>query len=141
MPQYNSPTLITSLLAADIVLVWSTSNAANRTITFSNLVASVNALLPKTDIVTIITGNTTLSNAYQFVVCNSGGTFTITLPKASDNPGLKFRIGNKGAGLVTVQRTGGDVIAASGSSGTSVTISQYNTYDFESDGVDTWFRR
>lgn len=140
MPQYNGYDLITELLAADLVLVWQDSSGSNRTITFEDLVTSVNNLLPKVDVVTIIASNTTLDATYQFVVCNSGGTFTITLPDASDNPGLRFRIGNKGAGTVTVQRTGSDVVAAGGAAGASTTITQYNTYDFESDGVNTWFR-
>lgn len=140
MPQYNTPAPITVLDAADIVLVWDTSAVANRTITFTNLVKSVNALLTKSDTVSIIASNTTLDNTYQFVVCNSGGAFTITLPDASDNPGLRFRIANKGAGTVTVQRTGGDVVSSGGASGASTTVAQYHAYDFESDGVDTWFR-
>lgn len=140
MPQYNAPALVTSLDAADIVLVWDTSAGANRTITFANLVESVNALLSKVDSVSIIASNTTLDDTYQFVVCNSGGAFTITLPDASDNPGLSFRIANRGAGTVTVQSTGSDVIAAAGASAATTTVTQYHTYDFESDGVSTWFR-
>ncbi len=140
MPQYNGPTLVSEALAADIVLFWKTSVAGNRTILFSDLVTSVEALLSKVDSVSVISANTTLDDTYQFVVCNSAGTFTITLPLASDNPGLRFRIGNKGAGTVTVQRTAADVIAAGGVAGASTTITQYNTYDFESDGVTVWFR-
>jgi hypothetical protein len=140
MPQYNGPALITELLAADIILVWQDSSAANKTIEFSDLVTSVQALLSKEDTVNILSSNTTLDDSYQFVVCNSGGTFTIVLPDASDNPGLKFGISNKGAGTVTVQRTGGDVIAAGGAVGATTTVTQYNSYTFQSDGVDSWFR-
>ncbi len=140
MPQYNSYGLINELLADDIILVWEDASSSNKNITFEDLVTSVNALLPKVDNVSIIAGNTTLDDSYQFVVCNSGGTFNITLPDASDNPGLRFRIGNKGVGTVTVQRTGGDTIAADGAAGSSTDIEQYFTYDFESDGVDTWFK-
>jgi hypothetical protein len=140
MSQYNLYAFITQLLAADSILVWQDSSGLNKNILFSDLVDSVNAIIPKTDLVSIISSNATLDDTYQFVVCNSGGTFTVILPLASANPGVRFRIGNKGAGTVTVQRTGGDTIAAGGAAAATTTITQYNTYDFESDGVDTWLR-
>lgn len=140
MPQYNSYPAITTIDAADIVLVWDTSAAANKTITFENLAEAVNDFLPKVDDVSIISSNTTLDSTYEFVVGNSGGSFNVTLPSASLNPGLRFRVANKGAGSITMVRSGSDVIAADGSAGTGFTIPQYNSYDFESDGVNTWFK-
>lgn len=141
MPQYNEPDLITELVADDIVLIWQDIASANKTITFANLVASVNALISKVDAVNIVASNTTLDSTYQFVVANSGGTFNITLPSSASNPGLRFRIGNKGSGTVTVQRSGFDNIAFAGSSSTSTTIAQYETFDFESDGAGYWFQK
>jgi hypothetical protein len=139
MPQYNSYPVITELLADDVLLVWQDSSSANKNIDFSDLVDSVNTLLPKTNTVTEVSSNVTLDEEYQTVVGNSGGTFTITLPAASAYEGKPYRIGNKGAGTITVQTTGSDEIAGNGVSGSTSTIEQYYAFDFESDGVDTWF--
>jgi len=140
MPQYNAYTVATSIAAADIILFWVTADGLNKTIDFQTLAEAVNDFLPKVDDVSIIASNTTLDSDYEFVVCNSGGAFNVTLPVASANPGLRFRIANKGAGDITVIRSGSDVIAAAGAAGTTSTIEQYEAFDFESDGVDSWFR-
>ncbi len=138
MPQFNAPTAVTSILAADIILFWKTLSGTNQTITFANFVISVAALISHTDTVNVVSSNTTLNGSYQFVVANSAGVFNITLPLAISFPGQKFRIGNKGAGTVSVLASGSDGIAAT-TLGVSTTISQYKSYDFESDGIDTWF--
>jgi len=139
MPQYNSYPVATTIAAADLILFWNTASSINKIISFQDLAEAVNDFLPKVDDVSIISSNTTLSNSYEFVVANSGGSFNITLPSAASNPGLRFRIGNKGAGTVTILRSGSDAIAKSGASSTSTPITQYQAFDFESDGVNTWF--
>lgn len=139
MPQYNAPSLVTSILSADTILFWKSSLGAVRTITFSDFVQSVADLIPHKDKVSIVSSNTALDGTYQFIVANSGSPFTMTLPPAVNYPGRKFRIANKGSGALTVIVTGSDAISA-GALGPSTTVTQYNTYDFESDGVDTWYR-
>ena len=139
MPQYNSYPVATTIAAADLILFWNTASSINKIISFQDLAEAVNDFLPKVDDVSIISSNTTLDSTFEFVVGNSGGSFTITLPSAVSNPGLRFRVANKGAGDITMARTGGDVIAGAGSVGATSTISQYEAFDFESDGVNTWF--
>lgn len=135
MPQYNTPAAIASLLGPDIVLIWQTSSGAVKTITGQNLANSLQALMAFNDTVTFITSNTLLSTQ-QMVVANSGSTFTLTLPTASSNQGRRYTIVNKGAGVVTVARTGSDTIGGA----TSLTLAQYHAYTFESDGVGVWFQ-
>lgn len=135
MPQYNFPALITSLLGPDIVLIWQTSSGANKTVTAQNLATSLEALMSFNDTVTFVTSNLMLSTQ-QMVVANSGSTFTISLPAAIDNPGRRFTIVNKGAGVVTIARTGTDTIGGA----TSLTLAQYHGYTFESDGQGVWFQ-
>lgn len=139
MPQYNAPTLVTSMAPADIILFWSTALGANRTIEFSDLLDSIADNIPHKDSVSEISSNVTLNGSYQFVVCNSPAGIDVTLPPAVNYPGQKYRIAAKGAGTVSVLASGTDGIAADGALGPSTSIDQYNTRDFESDGVDTWF--
>lgn len=139
MPQYNAPSAITELAEDDIVLVWQTSSAANKTISFSDLVASAALFLPHVDSVAIVSSNVVLNGSYQFIVGNSPAAIEITLPSATAFPGRRFRIGNKGAGEISVITSGSDVIM-DGSFSTSSAITQYQAFDFESDGVGAWFR-
>ena len=134
MPQYNMPALITELIGGDIILVWQTSSGAVKTITGQDLADSLQALMEFNDTVTFVTSNLMLSNQ-QFVVANSGATFTITLPAAIDNEGRRYNIVNKGVGIVTIARSGTDTIGGV----TSLTLAQYHGYTFESDGQGVWF--
>ncbi len=138
MPQYNAYTLVTALLPDDIIAFWKDAANAMRTIAFSDLVESVAGLISHVDSVDIVTGNTTLNGDYQFVVGNSAGALNITLPLAVSFPGQRYTIGNKGAGTISVLASGSDGILA-GSLAVSTTIAQYKTYDFVSDGVDSWY--
>ena len=140
MPQFNQPTLATSVAEDDILLFWLDSAGALRTIKFSDFVNSVSGIISKNDAVANVSSNTTLDDTYEFVVANSGGTFTITLPDSTAYEGKRFKIANKGAGVVTIQRTGSDVIATGSASASSVTAAQWTTYEFESDGDGVWFR-
>lgn len=135
MPQYNMPALITQLIGGDIILVWQTSSGAVKTIVAQDLATSLEAMMNLNDSVTFITSNTLLSNQ-QMVVANSGAPFTISLPAAVSFQGKSYKIFNKGAGLLTVQRTGTDTIAGV----TSLTIPQYSGILVEADGQNTWFR-
>lgn len=144
MPQYISPTLgaATSVVTGDALLFWQSAGApaGNKLITMGKLATSLKSLMDFTETVTILTANTTLDATHQFVVGNSGGAFNITLPEAVSFPGQRYRIANKGAGTVTVLRSGADAIANGGSASTSVAIAQYEAYEFISDGVTAWYQ-
>lgn len=129
------PAIITQLIAGDIILVWQTSSGAVKTITGQDLADSLQALMEFNDTVALVTSNLMLSNQ-KMVVANSGSTFTITLPAAIDNEGRRYTIVNKGAGTVTIARTGTDTIGAT----TSVALEQWQTSIFESDGQGVWFQ-
>jgi len=129
------PALITELLGEDIVLVWQDASGANKTITGQDLATSLQALMNPDETVTFITSNTLLSDE-QIVVANSGAPFTITLPTAMDHEGQRYTIVNKGAGTLTVARTGSDTIGGA----TSLTLAQYHGYSFISDGQGVWFQ-
>lgn len=142
MPQYNSPTLGTAtvVVAGDYLLFWKTALAGNQQITMQNLATSLQGLMTFSDTVSILTSNTTLDGTYQMVVGNSGAGFNLTLPAAVSYPGKRYRIVNKGAGAVTLLRTGGDTIAAgAGGAVTSLAIAQYYGYEVISDGVSMWY--
>lgn len=135
MPQYDQPALITELDAADIILIWQTAAGAVKTITGQDLADSLQGLMEFNDTVTFITSATLLSDE-QMVVANSGAPFTITLPTAMDYEGKRYTIVNKGAGTLTVARTGTDTIGGA----TSLTLAQYHGFTFESDGQGVWFQ-
>ncbi len=129
------PALIAALLGGDIVLVWQTSSGTVKTITAQDLADSLQALMEFNDTVTFITSNRLLSDE-QMVVANSASPFTLTLPTASAHEGQKYTITNKGAGTLTVARTGSDTIGGA----TSLTLAQYHAYTFQSDGVGVWMQ-
>ena len=60
-------------------------------------------------IVSIKTGNYSITTSDQVIVCNSGVALTITLP-VSTGSGQTFEIVNVGVGLATVNTTGADTI-------------------------------
>ena len=126
--------LITQALAADLFLFHKSSDNAEHLITFANLVASIEALFNRKLITNIITGSTVLDDAYEFVVANSGSAMNITLPLAATYPGQQYIISNKGAGVATILRSGGDTIDA----GTSVALAQWADALLISDGVNCW---
>jgi hypothetical protein len=138
MPQYNDPALgLTSAVAAnDLFLFWVDAVSGNKGILGSDLAAALKALMTFVDDPVIVTTNTTLTGAYSFVIANSGAGITITLPSANAFPGQRFRIANKGAGNLTVARSGSDTISGN----TSVTLAQYKAYEFESDGAGVWYQ-
>lgn len=136
MPQYNVPALITSLVAADIILAWQTAAGANKTITFADFVDSIEAEFNYYQTTTEINGNTVLDDTYQLVVANSGSALTVTLPAAVNYVGKTFSITNIGAGTVTVERSGSDTIG----SATSVSIVQYKGSDFKAVASGIWIQ-
>ncbi len=136
MPQYDQPALITSLIGGDIILVWQTSSGAAKTITGQDLADSLQLMMQFNDTVSFISSNTLLSNE-QMVVANSGAAFTITLPTAINFEGKSYTIVNKGAGVLTVARSGTDTIGGV----TSLTLAQYHGYTFTSDGQGVWFQQ
>lgn len=136
MPQYNVPALITSLVAADILLAWQTASAANKTITFADFVDSIEAEFNYYQTTTEITGNTTLDDTYQLVVANSGSGITVTLPAALSYIGKTYSIANIGAGTVTVARSGSDTIGGA----TSVSIVQHKGSDFKAVASGIWIQ-
>jgi hypothetical protein len=59
----------------------------------------------------VVTGNTTLDEAYHTVFCDtSGGAFSITLPSAASHVGREYRICNIGSAAVTLTPNGTDKI-------------------------------
>lgn len=142
MPQYNSPTIgnATTVAAADTILFWKDALAGNQLITAQDFATGIKALMTFLSTVSILTANTTLTGAHDFVVANSGAGISLTLPAAASFPGKRYTIGTQGAGSTTMLRTGADTIAA-GASGavTSIAIAQYYSFDFVSDGVSTWY--
>ncbi len=136
MPQYNGPALITQLLAADVLLVWQDSSSANKTITFADFVTSVEALFDKRQSASEVSVNTVLDDTYELVVVNSGGGITVTLPDALTYLGKTYSIVNKGAGTLTVARSGADTIGGA----TSVTMAQYKGYDFKAVASGLWIK-
>lgn len=136
MPQYNAPALITSLDPADILLAWQTASGANKTITFADFVDSVQAEFSYLQTVSEVTVNTAIDGTYQLVVANSGAGITITLPSALAYIGATFSIVNKGAGTLTVARSGSDTIGGA----TSVTMAQYKGFDFKAVASGLWIQ-
>lgn len=135
MPQYNAPALITSLVGSDIILVWQTSSGAVKTMTGQNLANSLQALMSANDVVSVLSVSTILTTQ-QFAVGNSGSPITFTMPDSASNPGMKIRIANKGASVLTVARAGADTIGGA----TSVTLAQWSGATYESDGQGVWFQ-
>lgn len=133
MPQFNLYPPVTDFANADIFLVYRTSTGSVKRITGQNLVASIKSLMSKNLTITVISSATTLSSQ-EFVVFNSGSTFTATLPDTEDNPGKPFYLTNKGAGTVTIVPAGTDTIAGE----TSFEIEQYKSYVFIPDGIGMW---
>lgn len=134
MPQYNAPALISQLLAADVLLVWQDSTGVNKTITFEDFVTSVEDLFDKRQSVDEVAVNTVLDDTYELVVANSGGGITVTLPDALTYLGKTYSIVNKGAGTLTIARSGADTIGGA----TSVTMAQYKGYDFKATASGLW---
>lgn len=135
MPQYDSPSLVTQFLSGDILLFWKTASGGVRTIIGSDLAVALQALMSFNDTVSFVSGNITLTTQ-TMVVANSAAPFTITLPASASNAGKRYTIVNKGAGVITVARSGADTIGGA----TSLTLAQYHGYDFKADGVDTWYQ-
>lgn len=134
MPQYSLYPAITELLEADLILVYKASVGAVKTITAENFAASIKALTDRSLEITNLSANATLTAEDDFVVCNSGGGFTVTLPLSADNPGLPFKITNKGAGSITIDTLGSDTIGGDA----SITLAQYESVTVIADGDAMW---
>ena len=134
MPQFNAYPLVTDFANADIFLVWRTSTGSVKTITGANLIASIKSLMPKNFAVTALNSATTLGASNEFVICNSGSPFTVTLPVNADFAGKPYYISNKGAGTINVAPDGTDTIAGA----SSLSIPQYSSFLLVSDGLGMW---
>lgn len=68
------------------------------------------------------------------------GTFTVTLPDASDNPDAVIAVVNNGSGTITIARTGADTIglATSQTLNPSGGAAQGDSMTFHSDGISNW---
>jgi len=136
MPQYNQPAAITTLSAADVVLIWQNAAAANKTITALNLATALLGMPGVAEnTVTFYTSNQLLDQE-DVVIANAGSPFTITVPAAVSYSGKVYRICNKGAGTITIQRSGADTIGGS----ISITLAQHAAVTLVSDGVSEWFQ-
>lgn len=138
MPAYNSPSYgtATALAVADVILFWSAALTGNQVISAQDMATSLQGMMDFADSPQFVTNNTTLDSTYDLVIANSGSAINITLPAAVSNAGRRYRIANKGAGALSVLRSGGDTIGG----GTSASLAQYDAFEFISDGVDTWFQ-
>ncbi len=134
MPQFNSYPEITDLLAADLILVYKSDVGAVKTINAENLAAAIKAITSRNLVISNVNSATSLTSESQLVIGNSGADFTVTLPLASDNPGLPIYISNKGIGALITDTVGGDTIKGL----PDVTIGQYEAYLFVSDGDAMW---
>lgn len=134
MPQLNSYPAVSEMVAADLILMYKTTDGAVKTITGENLAASIKALTDKSLEITNVNSATSLTSDDEFVVGNSGGAFTVTLPLAADNPGLPIYVANKGLGAMTVDTVAPDTIFGAA----SVIILQYKGLLFISDGDEMW---
>jgi hypothetical protein len=134
MPQFNSYPEVSELVAADLVLMYKTTDGAVKTITGESLAASIKALTDKSYPITNVNSATSLTSDDEFVVGNSGSAFILTLPLAADNPGLPIYIANKGLGTITVDTVAPDTIFGAA----SVPIAQYKGLLFISDGDEMW---
>lgn len=135
MPQYNFPSSITTLSPNDIILVWQDSTSSNKTITYANLLSEIKVDNSNTLNTTLINVDTTLTGTEQFVVVNSGSAVVVTLPLSASNTGKPLIISRLGAGDVTVERAGSDLIG----SATSISLDQYDIATLTADGTTTWF--
>lgn len=134
MPQFNSYPLVSELVAADLVLMYKTTDGAVKTITGDALAQSIKALTDKSYPITNVNSATALTSDDEFVVGNSGSAFTLTLPLAADNPGLPIYVANKGLGSITVDTVSPDTIFGAD----FVIISQFKGLLFISDGDQMW---
>lgn len=137
MPQFNAYPTSTELLADDTILMWSDADGAVQQISGENLATALQLLWNPNLTVNILSSNTVLTSDYQFVQCNSGSTFTLTIPDSDSEVellGKPFYISNKGAGTVTLQRSGSDTIGGA----TSLAIAQGESVIIISDGAGYW---
>ncbi len=134
MPQFNSYPEVTDLLAADLILVYKSSVGAVKTINVENLAAAIKLISSRELVISNVNTSSSLDSGSQFVIGNSGADFTLTLPLASENPGLPIYISNKGIGALIVNTVGGDTIKGL----PDVTIGQYGSYIFIADGDAMW---
>lgn len=75
------------------------------------------------DVITTITGTTTLGASHGAVWCNSASAFTVTLPAAASSTNYRYDITNIGAGVVTVDANGAELISGQ----TTQTLNQWDT--------------
>lgn len=135
MPQYNSYPSITNLSPNDVILVWQDSSSSVKTISYEDLLAEIKADNSNTLNTTLINSDTILTGSEQFVVVNSGSAVVVTLPLSASNTGKPLIIARLGAGAVTVERAGSDLIG----SATSISLDQYDIATLTADGTTTWF--
>jgi hypothetical protein len=60
--------------------------------------------------VLVVTSNTTLDATHKYVICNSTGNFTITLPTAASSSGRIYKVKNKNTGTATIVVTSAGTI-------------------------------
>jgi len=88
-----------------------------------------------------VTAALTLDATHVVVIGDTaGGAFTITLPSAAANPRVVYCIGEKGASLVTISRSGTDLLVdeAVPAGGTTIVLADGKMIALISDGVSEW---
>ncbi len=134
MPQFNAYPLVTDFSAEDLFLVWRDSTGSVKTINGENLVATIKSLMLKNFAVLELNSALTLTAADEFVICNSGSAFTVTLPVNADYAGKPYYISNKGAGTINVAPDGTDTIAGA----SNLSIPQFSSHLLIADGLGMW---
>lgn len=140
----------TSFTTGDIVYASSATQFTRLGIGSTGQVLKVSGALPSWQSpanslsVTSKTANYTLTNTDDLVICdtNAVGSFTITLPLASANPGKtfyikRFDVGAQPTRNIAIATTGGDTVDGRASSAVKLTA-QYQCFEVCSDGVSNW---
>ena len=134
MSQLNDGNYVNKIpVAADYSLWIQDSDSVGFTATMQQLADLFASLASLNLSVSVLSINTVLSTQ-QYVVGNSAGAISFTLPASSLNTGRGFRIFNKGAGALTILPNGSDTIAGSA----SLVLAQYEGATLQSDGLGMW---
>jgi hypothetical protein len=125
---------ITTVAPLDIILIGQQSSGLVKRITLQDLVTSIVAQTKNQLVVTYLNTDTVLDSSMGYVVVNSAGPVTLTLPLANINSGVQLPIENKGSGVVTIQASGADSISGA----STITLAQYDKRVPLSDGINLW---
>jgi hypothetical protein len=81
--------------------------------------------------VSVVTDTVNLDASYETVVCNKGTAMSVNLPAVASSTGRKYTIKNKGAGVVTVDGNGAELI----DNAATQALNQWQSLRIVSDGA------